>query len=112
MLSDLAFLADLPVYEKEKPYRLFIPHPETEDSNVRTEQHSQIEITDAREYESTLRMDEQGFRILQSPSTAVQLLLQSTSNSDQLIDEYLQDMMATLRRKLKTKHILYFDWRV
>lgn len=112
MLSELSFLADIPLYEAEKPYQLFISIPGVEESNVQTEKHSYIEITDVRGHEDAFNLDNPGFQFIRSPSAAAQRLSEFSPKQDELVNAYLADVMAILRRELQTQHIICFDWRV
>ncbi len=61
------YLADNPLFEKEKPFYSNIPfdHPDSQQTNLDSEPHD-VEVADIRGFENTFHLEEHGFQIVRN----------------------------------------------
>lgn len=109
--ATLSFLANLPLYRVEKPY-VIIPEAGREDiglddlTNVETEKHEAIEITDIRDSISTFKLDTHGFQIL--PHTTKYPRLDKLPQCK----GYQKEMSDLLEKHLGAEHVVTWDLKV
>jgi hypothetical protein len=110
--ANLEFLANLPLYETEKPYLALVPprpdfDPDTERmDNLEWETHTDITITDIRGQIDILTIDKCGFQVMQH-STGVK-------EFDGMKDlrAYREETEALLRDTLQASYVLCYDLKV
>jgi hypothetical protein len=116
MLTSLTFLADLPIYDTEKPYQIkgFPDIDEAVRTNVVRLKHDGIDIANARDLPCEMTFEECGFRWLHHASKfAVKSSdFEAKSDDNPYVLGYLQETMDLVRTELGAKSVLCFDWRV
>ena len=115
MLIDLSFLSDIPLYDKEKPYTLFVPAQEgIEQSNCKFYVQNGISAEDVRGHEHEYTLDECGFTFLKHESRLAisSYAFQSNRQDDSFVKEYLQEARQLVKTHVQAERVLCFDWRV
>ncbi|KAK7420404.1 hypothetical protein QQX98_002827 [Neonectria punicea] len=117
MISGMKFLADLPVYDTEKPYVLigFPDAPKEAQSNCIFDTAVDIELNDVRDWacgNSTL--DEYGFEYLSHKSN---VSLDSNaylgeSSSPDVVNDYLSETLGLVKQRFPLSQVIIFDWRI
>ena len=110
-VADIDFLANLPVYETEKPYLcLLSPDRKIDPDQVRLdnlefETHSNINIEDMREHPE-LRIDDCGFEYIQHQSA----ISEFTDTSD--VDAYKRETEGLLKEHFAAVKVLTYELRL
>jgi hypothetical protein len=110
-LAEIEFLADLPLYQTEKPYLcLLSPEQQIDPDQVRLdnlefEKHSNIRIEDVREHPE-LRLDDCGFEYIQH-KTAIS---EFTNPAD--VDAYKRETEGLLRDRFAAVKVLTYELRL
>ncbi|MCJ1351381.1 MAG: hypothetical protein MMC33_001365 [Icmadophila ericetorum] len=115
--GDLVFLADIPLYEYEKPYLVLLPpskdaalDPSVPRQNLQWEKRT-INITDIREQQEDFRIDRCGFQVLQHASKVSSLTrFQDVSRED--LQAYKRETAVLLGEKLGAVHVICYDFKV
>ena len=110
--ASLEFLANIPLYEKEKPYlALLPPHPGFDPDaermdNLEWETRPDITITDIRDRFDGFTIDEYGFQVLHHSSKVTKL--------DELeeLRAYREETESLLRDTLQASLVLCYDLKV
>jgi hypothetical protein len=110
-LAEIEFLADLPLYQTQKPY-LYLPSPEQQIDpdqvrldNLEFEKHSNIKVEDIREHPE-LRLDDCGFEYFQH-ETAISKF---TDPAD--VDAYERETEDLLRDRFAAVKVLTYELRL
>lgn len=116
ILARLSFLANIPLFEVEKPYEIYFPLPtEFPKSNCQFEDYDGVEIHDARGHEESFSLEKSGFAFTQFTS-AVALSIEAfedPSNYTTVVLPYLRETVNFVRESVKgTERVICFDWRV
>src|SRR5258708_6430077 len=73
--ASLSFISDLPVFQHEKPYELWLPSEQIPDglswTNCQFQEHPDIEIEDVRSSKADFGYETTGFKYLNSPLSQV-----------------------------------------
>jgi hypothetical protein len=114
VVASFQFLSELPLYETEKPYELFMyTIPEgLPKSNCEYTQHDCIAVNDARGIEDDIRLQDCGFCFLRADHVPVPTMDCFESGTQVEISQYLNDTVSLLQQHLSADRILCFDWRV
>ena len=110
--ANLEFLADIPLYETEKPYLALVPprpgfDPNTERmDNLEWETHSGIAITDIRGQSDTLTIDKCGFQVMQHSTRVTEF------DRAEELRAYREETEALLRDTLQASYVLCYDLKV
>src|SRR3984957_18430587 len=110
-LAEIEFLADLALYQTEKPYLcLLSPERKIDPDQVRLdnlefEKHSNIKVEDIREHPQ-LRLDDCGFEYFQH-KTAIS---EFTSPAD--VDAYKRETEGLLRDRFAAVRVLTYELRL
>jgi hypothetical protein len=110
-LAEIEFLADLPLYQTEKPYLcLLSPEQKIDPDQVRLdnlefEKHSNIKVEDLREHPE-LRLDDCGFEYIQH-ETAIS---EFTNPAD--VDAYKRETESLLRDRFVAVRVLTYELRL
>jgi len=110
--ANLEFLANLPLYETEKPYLALVPprpdfDPDTERmDNLEWETHTDITITDIRGQIDILTIDKCGFQVMQH-STGVKEF-----DGVKDLRAYREETEALLRDTLQASYVLCYDLKL
>lgn len=111
MLATLTHISNLPLYDTEKPYKLYTPagtHSNCEytDANV--------VIEDARGREGEFDIDECGFAFTKHTSNKLpsSAKLQEADTKDIAVTEFLQETMDFAKQYFGASKVLCIDWRV
>jgi len=114
MLAKLKFLADIPLYDEEKPYTLYgFPDDIIPKSNCEFVVLDDIPVSDARGHEANFRLNECGFEVHHKPSSC-DLRAQTFENvkGREQVWQYLKETIALAEETLEASKVLCFDWRV
>ena len=114
MLATLKFLADLPIYDEEKPYTLYgFPDDVTPKSNCEYVNQDNIAVADARGCERYFKIDDCGFEFHYKPSLCdLHAKTFETSGRKELVWKYLKETTALAEEVLGASRVFCFDWRV
>ena len=114
MLATLKFLADLPLYEEEKPYTLYgFPDDVTPKSNCEYVMVDNIAVIDARNSEAEFKLNDCGFEFHSKPSSCdLHARNFETSVRKELVWRYLKETIALAEETLGAHKAFCFDWRV
>ena len=110
-LAEIDFLADLPIYQTEKPYLCLLSPDQKIDpdqvrlDNLEFERHSNIKIEDIREH-TELRIDDCGFEYV--PYTSA--ISEFTDPAD--VDSYKQETERLLEDRFKAEKVLTYELRL
>jgi hypothetical protein len=117
MKATLSFIADLPLYEVEKPYELWLPPEQLPEdipiTNCQWIRQPDIEITDLRKDGIVFALDTTGFKYLQDPldfELKGEDLLSATE-SENLV-RYLNNTINLVKKEFGAEKAICFDWRV
>lgn len=111
----MSFIADIALYDKEKPYELFMNAPVgIQKTNCQYVDHHSIEITDARGHEAQFQLDTSGFVFLKRPYIADLRASDFSTNDDEALRvlPYLQFTTEIIKNLLSAEKVVCFDWRV
>ena len=114
MFATLKFLADLPLYEEERPYTLYgFGDDVTPKTNCEYVILDNIAVVDAREREADFKLDDCGFEFHHKPSFC-DLRAQNfeTSVRKEFVWRYLKETIALAEETLEAPKAFCFDWRV
>lgn len=109
--ADIEFLADLPIYQTEKPYLCLLPPDQNIDpdhvrlDNLEFEKHSDVGVEDMREHPE-LRLDDCGFEYIQHKST----ISEFTDPAD--VDAYKRETEGLLRDRFAAVKVLTYELRL
>lgn len=113
MLVDLAFLSDIPLYEVEKPYSLFIPVPPgTKTTNCESMIHFGIRLEDARGREHNFDLDTSGFKFIHGFQHVRTRSDAPRPPEPAEVEAYTERVISFLRKELHADCVIFFDWRV
>lgn len=110
-VAEIEFLADLPLYETEKPYLCLLSPDQKIDpdqvrlDNLEFEKHSNIHVEDMREHPE-LRINDCGFEFVQH-KTAIS---EFTSPSD--VDAHKRETEEMLRARFAAVKVLTYELRL
>jgi hypothetical protein len=110
-LAEIEFLADLPIYNTEKPYLcLLSPEQKIDPDQVRLdnlefEKHSSINVEDIREHPE-LRLEDCGFEYVQHESAI------SKFTSPAEVDAYKRETEGILRDRFSAVKVLTYELRL
>jgi hypothetical protein len=110
-LAEIEFLADLPLYQAEKPYLcLLSPEQKIDPDQVRLdnlefEKHSNIKVEDIREHPE-LRLEDCGFEYFQHRTT----ISEFTNPAD--VDAYKRETEDVLRDRFAAVKVLTYELRL
>ena len=114
MHATLKFLADLPLYEEEKPYTLYgFPDDVTPTSNCEYVMVDNVAVVDARESEADFKLDDCGFEFHHKPSLCdLHARDFETSIRKEFVWRYLKETIVLAEEILDAPKAFCFDWRV
>ena len=115
MLMNLSFLSDIPLYDMEKPYTLFMqPQEAIKQSNCVFFDQNCIPVKDLRGHEHSVTLEKNGFTFLRHTSrlTPSSHAFQSTRSGDPFVKNYLEETMQLIKSYVEADRVLCFDWRV
>ena len=110
-LAEIEFLADLPLYQREKPYLcLLSPEQKIDPDQVRLdnlefEKHSNIKIEDIREHPE-LRLEDCGFEYLQHRSAISEFAVPAD------VDAYKRETEGLLKDRFEAVRVLTYELRL
>ena len=115
MKATLSYLVDLPTYEHEKPYELWLPPdslPEKDfpPTNCEFEEHPGIEILDIRTSKIACTFKTTGFKYLfdrlglEDPHVLVK--------KEDVRRDYLEHTIDLIKQEFEAEKVICFDWRV
>ncbi len=114
MFISLNHLKDLPLYQHEKPYEVWLPLAnDSAKTNVVFSYCHDIPVTDARPNKQTFDIEEYGFAFLQHPA-GLDLAAEDvkTDQGRKSVIRYLEDMSTFMQDYFKADRVLCYDWRV
>ncbi|KAH8596649.1 methyltransferase CmcJ [Bisporella sp. PMI_857] len=107
----LKFLEWQTLYETEKPFQIFINIPEEAEDKRDTNlvfHDVRLQISDARDLDQNLSIDEKGFVYRRYPTSVMNF-----TDRKMVEDAYLPEIEAILRRELDgVDRVFFFDWRL
>lgn len=114
MLATLKYLADIPLYEEEKPYTLYgFPDDVQPKSNCEFVIRDNIPVQDARGHESDFKLDGCGFEFHHKPSYCdLRPQIFENASERELVWQYLKETIRLVQETLHASKVLCFDWRV
>jgi hypothetical protein len=105
----MRYIADLPKYQWEKPYRLIDVDLEPEDniepSNLEFETH-QTRLYDLREFQAGLSFEKRCLKYVEHATKS------NPSFSSDTVPPYCNEMIALLRQQVQADNFLCYDFRV
>ena len=109
--ASLEFLADIPLYEYEKPYLVLLPAhdgslADTRMDNLEWETHGNMLLRDIREHWNSLTIERCGFQAIVHQSAF--LHFDSISN----LDAYRKETESLLRKRFRSSHVVCYDLKV
>ena len=110
--TTIRFLADIELYQREKPYYIFWPadgsgNRSIATSNIHYEDQENIRVHDIREQVGSIGLEESGFEILQHV-TNVPLPI---SNIEE-IEAYKRETEQTLKKRFGALEVYCYEARV
>ncbi|KAJ5679789.1 methyltransferase CmcJ [Penicillium macrosclerotiorum] len=113
MHATLQYLKKLPIYDEEKPFRIFTNLPpdalDQRYSNLEFEK-KEVTIHDIRDQIPAPTLDGRGFEVREWPSS---LDVHTIWNKDDVENVYLPELETMLRKKDPSIHrVFFFDWRI
>jgi hypothetical protein len=114
MLANLKFLADLPLYDEEKPYTLYgFPDNVKPITNCEFVTYDNVEVTDVRGCEEKFQLKGCGFEFHHKPSSCSldSAMFEDFGKNDEVV-EYLRETIAMAVHTLDASRAFCFDWRV
>jgi hypothetical protein len=113
MNISLTFLADSPIYQREKLYEIwqetdadvpktnceFVEQPDVVVNNMRI-------VADQLDFEST------GFNYLKAPSSVKLSGADCTSDDNAKVHQYLMETIQLVKSEMSADDVICFDWRV
>jgi hypothetical protein len=112
IIASLEFLADIPLYDEEKPFLALMPPRDgfdpdaTRTDNLEWETHHDILITDIRDRGQEFTVERCGFLVTNHTSQYLAL-----DNVDSL-RAYRKETEALLRKTLGATHVVCYEHRV
>lgn len=104
------YIADLNLYEHEKPYYLNCSSaktmPEGKQTNIETIWQHNVAIEDIRGREADLSFDKEGFQYLKSESKL------GTRFDDDEVKRDLEELTVMIREEMRAEKALCYDFRV
>jgi hypothetical protein len=111
MEISLAYLADLPLYKKQKLYELWrIEVPELSKTNCIYEDRKVL-VHDVRCCPSETGLGRTGFEFLSHESNFSQLI-KSEASSMSAVQRYLEETVALVKKQMGAEMVIVYDWRV
>lgn len=119
--APLNYLADLPLWKKEKPWEMWteqLPRGLTERTNVQFQAMDNVVIHDVRDLpeEAWPRLDREGYQYLSHPFPNIKLPSIENIEEDQekkdAMQQYVSIMTAFLRDRFHGTKAVCYDWRV
>jgi hypothetical protein len=115
MKATLSFISDLPIFQYEKPYELWLPLEKIPDSlswtNTQFSEQPGIEIKDVRSNDTDFGYETTGFKYLFSPLNQL-FKGPSWPYNDSMVQEYLSETVVLVQEEFSAQKVLCFDWRV
>ena len=117
MKATLRYLSDLPRYESEKPYELWLPAEDLAEANVPStncefEEKPGINIRDVRTSTAEFAFDTTGFKFVLDPLTLDRHSPESLWKQDASLKEYLEHIITLVKQEFGAVKVICFDWRV
>jgi hypothetical protein len=114
MLVQLKYLADLPLYEEEKPYTLYgYPDEVTPKTNCKFVHVNGIAVADIRGRESEFNLGECGFEYHKKPSSCdLRASMFESAEGRESVWRYLRETIQLAQETFNCPKVLCFDWRV
>lgn len=116
MKATLSFVSNLPIFQHEKPYELWIPPDAIPEgmpwTNCKFAEHPDIEIKDVRSSNIDFGYETTGFKYLSSPLNQSFVGDFNWRLDDDLVQEYIKDTVELVQREFSAHKVLCFDWRV
>lgn len=107
----LNFIADIPLYDTEKPYKLFhydiLPDGQPM-TNVQLEHHDNILLRDARSRLQDFTIDANAFTWINCPTQ----IPPDTQGDDLAIQQYSEEIISVLEQQFSPDHIVLYDYRL
>jgi len=114
MLTSVTFLDELPCYETQKPYKLYIKPEDLSlpATNCEYITRHDVQVNDARGREQDFNLKDQGF-MFHKHSTRCNLKAEIFEQGNEAaIVEYLEETIRLVKDTLKVERVVCFDWRV
>lgn len=113
MKASLSYLSNLPKYDVEKPYELWLDEVPAQIpwTNCMFKDESEIEFNDARAQDVQLDYDSFGFKYLSHPLTPRLKSWQFWEDRSSRF-EYLRDCIDLVRKEFRADKVICYDWRV
>jgi hypothetical protein len=110
--ATLKYLKWVPLYEKEKPFQIFVPLPpgveDDRTDNLVFETEKEQDVLDARGQEHTFTLNRNGFQYVKH-ETKVDVF----DTKEKVEDIYLPELTELLKTQLEDVHrVVFFNWRV
>jgi hypothetical protein len=114
MQASLKYLADLPLYDEEKPYTLYgFPDEVTPKTNCEFTIIEDVPVHDVRGHESDFKINEHGFEFRHKPSYCdLRPEVFERPDRRERVWQYLQETISIAKDTLGASKVLCFDWRV
>jgi hypothetical protein len=116
MQTTVKFLRELPKYEVEQPYELYgYPMRESEKiTNCEFEYVRDLKVENARPSMKTFKLRDSGFEFVhhQTKIAFTAENFESAGNQSQIVNAYLEETMAMVKKKVGASDVVCFDWRV
>ena len=116
MLGSLKYLADLPIYQSQKPFKILnFPDLDPETStNCQYEEIDSVLFTDIRGREDEFSIDQCGFQVCRNHFDFAPTLehFNDPQEKERAVQRYLGDVIAFVQRTMKSDKVICFDWRV
>jgi len=117
MRASLSFLDDLPLYETEKPYELWLPKEQLPKeiplTNCQYREHKNVEIHDIRSSDLDLgfKASDAGFNFLHDPLEFDFRGEHLLSSDGTMLRKYLSRTVQKVQQEFSADKVLCFDWR-
>jgi hypothetical protein len=111
----LTYLDDLPQYELEKPYEVWVPVVgDVPKSNCHFTEHHDIPVHNIRDYDnSAFTLDTSGFQYLSHESHHLpDSKVLTGPEGEQSVIPYLEETAQLVKDILQAKKVFTYDWRV
>ena len=107
----LEYLADIPLYQYEKPYLVLLPaHEEpvagTRMDNLEWETHDNVILRDIREHWNSVTIERCGFQAIHHKSAFMRF------DSIPILDAYRGETESLLRKRFRSSHVVCYDLKV
>ena len=111
----LTYLTDLPEYELEKPYEVWVPvSDDVPKSNCHFTEHHDIPVHNVRDYEHySFTLDTFGFQYLSHESQCLpDSKIFTGPDGHKSVAPYLEETAQLVKDTLGARKVLTYDWRV